>query len=435
MLTSCLLLRSNGTLYRGVVRSLSIVCFLFGFMQSSMAAEYEQPTDITAETILKPGQIKGDYHSVDARVQYDGMFYHFTVNSPFGTFRANSITALNILIHELGAIAVMKNVKTDDTAVQSIEQTGEKTVTGLKNLITRPVSTLGGAAEGVGDLFGRAADTVGRRETTETEDSKFAQVVGFTKSKGQIATKFGVSIYSRNSVLQDELDRLAMADYLGGISVGLATSVVPGVGGLVLTTSGTARLLNEVINNTPASKLWVQNKDKLISMGLDTDTVELFLNNPVFTPALETVMVNALDAMETVNNRGMFVKIGLQAANPDMAGFITEIAVLSAGYHKNIAPLKGLARMGRLVKGIREDGTTVVILPTDHLIWSERVAGVVTDLTAANLGRRTGYELWVLGTLSKKTKSELQTKGWLLQENVAGKLISYDPSSTSSKSN
>jgi hypothetical protein len=423
MLMLCQPLRWGAAWRRDLIFSLLIFCLLFRVPLSAKAAEYEYPTYIIAETILKPEQIKGPYHTVDDRVQYDGMFYRFTVNSPYGTFQANSLMALNILIHELGAIAVMKDVKTEDTAVKSVEQTGEKTVTGIKNLITKPVSTLSGAAEGVGDLFSRTAETIGRRETTDTEDSKFAQVVGYTKSKGQIATKFGVSIYSRNKVLQDELDRLAMADYLGGIGVGLATSVVPGVGGLVLTTSGTARLLNDVINNTPPSKLWVQNKNKLLTMGFDADTVDLFLNNPVFTPALETVMVAALDSMEGVFNRGIFIKIGLQASNPDMAEFITEIAVLSAGYHKNVAPLKSFAPMARIVKSIKDNGATVVLLPTDHLIWSERIAGVAEDLTAAEQGKGAGIELWTLGTLSKQAKSALQARKWMTHENAADKLI------------
>lgn len=408
------------------------ICFLatlfifFGVTPCIWSAGYEQPTDVSAKTILSPDQINGANHTVDDRVQYDGLFYRFSVNSPFGNFQADSMTQLKNLIHEIGAIAVMKNVKTDDTAVRSVEQTGEKTVNGLKNLFTKPVATIGGAAQGVGDLLTRASETVGRRETTETEDSKFAQVVGFTKSKGQIATRFGVSIYTRNPVLQSELDRLAMADYLGGIGVGLATSVVPGVGGFILTTSGTARLLNEAINNTPPSKLWVQNKDKLTSMGFDSDTVELFLNNPVFTPAHETVLVNAVEAMESATNRGIFIKIGLQASNPDMALFITETAVLYSGYHKKVAPIQGFGRMGRLVKGFKEDGTTVVILPTDHLIWSERVAGVVEDLTASDPAKGVGFELWTMGTLSKQTKSELLSRKWKIQENVSGKLISND---------
>lgn len=423
MESSCHLSKSITGWCRGLVVSLLSLCIFWMSVRPATAITYEIPAEVKAETILSSNQIKGPYHTVDGRVAYDGLFYHFTVNSPFGTFHADSLTDLKILIHEMSAIAAMKQINTDEAAVQSVEQTGEKTVLGVKNLITRPVSTLSGAAQGVEDLFSRTAETVGRRETTDTEDSKFAQIVGFTKSKGQIATKFGVSIYSRNQAVQDELDRLAMADYLGGIGVGLATSVVPGMGGLVLTTSGSARLLNEVINNSSPSELWVQNKTKLLAMGGDTDTVELFLNNPVFSPAQETVLVSALDSMKNVSNRELFIKIGLQASTPDMAEFITEIAVIAAGYHKNIAPLKRFAPLARMVKAVKEDGITVVLLPTDHLIWSERIAKTAENLTYVVPDSRPGLELWTLGTLSKNAKSVLQANGWAIYESAGAKLV------------
>ena len=424
MQTSHQSVRWGITLDRVLASSLlALSLFFILSAQPAKAAEYEQPSVISAKTILKPEQLKGPYHTVDDRVQLDGMYYQYSVTSPFGTFQANSSMDLNVLIYELGAIAAMKKVETKSTAAESLKKSGENTANGIKNLITEPVSTLSGAAEGVGDLFNRAKGTVGKREATETEDSKFAQLVGFTKSKGTIASKFGVSIFSRNKALQEELDRLAMADYLSGVSVGLATSAIPGVGGLVLSTSGTARILNDAANNTPPSKLWLQNKTKLLAMGIDADTVELFLNNPVFSPALETILVAALESMKGVANREIFIKVGLQASNPDMAGLITEIAVLSAGYNKNIAPLKGFAPMVRLVKGIKKDGSTVVLLPTDRIIWSKNIADVAKDLTATKQDKTAGIELWTLGTLSEQTRSALQEKGWKTNENIRDKLI------------
>ena len=165
-------------------------------------------------------------------VENNGLFNKYSVTSPFGDFEAPSNTALGFLINEINAIAEMKKVKTDDTAIAALKQSGENTVTGIKNLFTDPENTLKGAASGVQSLFHRASETVGKREVTDAEDSKAQQLIGFSKSKGQIATKYHVNVYSRNKVLQEELDRLAWADYLGGLGVGVATSVVPGVGGI-----------------------------------------------------------------------------------------------------------------------------------------------------------------------------------------------------------
>ncbi|MEA2115979.1 MAG: hypothetical protein U9P36_11445 [Thermodesulfobacteriota bacterium] len=403
-----------------VILYLSAFCLL---LPQTVLADFEQPGTFKSASLLEPSLLKGKHHTVDNEVVNDGLFNHYTVTSSFGTFKANSTTRLKILINEINAIAAMKEVESEDTALESLKQSGQNTVTGLKNLFSKPQETLGGAADGVSSLFNRAKGTLGRREATGGEDSRVEQFIGLSKSKGEIATKFGVNMYSRNEVLQEELDRLARADYLGGLGVSVATSFVP-VGGLVLTTSGTARLLNEAINTTPASELWLRNKNKLLAMGMNEDAVELFLNNPAFSPALETVLVAALEEMEGVDNRELFLMVVLQASDPDMARTITEIVVMSAGYHKHVAPLAKFAPMARLTCGIKKDGSYVVLLPADHIIWNEKVAGVAGELTdKTNKGGGSATEIWVLGDFSKQAKGELKKLGWQLHPKSYRKLV------------
>jgi hypothetical protein len=66
--------------------------------------------------------------------------------------------------------------------------------------------------------------------------------------------------------------------------------------------------------------VWLQNKKKLLGMGMNEDTVELFLSNPVFSPALSTVLTTALDSMTGVENRELFLKVALQANEPPLPG-------------------------------------------------------------------------------------------------------------------
>jgi len=409
---------------RKILHSLITILLVMSLVPLYALAEYEEPPTLSAAELLKPEVLKGKHHNVSEKVKNDGLFNHYEVTSPFGAFSAPSTTSLEFLVREIEAIAAMKEVKTDDTAIASLKQSGENTVAGIKNLFTEPEETVKGAASGIHSLFNRASQTIGSRETTGAEDSKAQQLIGFSKSKGVIATKYGVNVYSRNQVLQEELDRLAWADYLGGLGVGLATSVVPGVGGIVLTTSGTARLLNEAINTTPASELWVQNKDKLNGMGMDADTVQLFLNNQVFSPALTTVMTSALKTMEDVDNLELFLKVSLQASSPEMARVITELAVLTAGYHKHIAPLKKVVPMARITMAIGADEAVVKIFPGDYLIWSDTVSGVLNTLPKEISGNEiSDKQIWLLGDLSAKARDEFQKAGWHINTHVRSKMI------------
>ncbi len=411
----------------------SLFFFIFFVLVSISAPDtitaadfFEKPAKAkySASAILKPEMVRGKFHKVNNRVTYDGFLYHFTVQSVFGPFELTSITSLAILIHELEAIAAMRQVETSDTFKKAMQKSGENTATGIKNLVNDPEGAIRGAGHGISSLFSRVTETVGRRELTETEDSRMEQLIGVSKAKGEIATRYGVNIYSRNKILQEELDRLAMADYLGGIGVGLATSAVPGVGGLLLTTSSTARLLNEAINTTSASELWLQNKNKLLAMGMDADTIELFLNNPVFTPAMQTVVVAALKKMKTAPNRELFLKVGLQASTPDMAKVVSEMTVMAAGYHKHISPLKGFTPMARLLKAKKSDGTVVIFLPIDHMIWNQRVASITAEIVQQGMNNdAAGFELWILGTFSDQARSSLKSMGWLIHEHARNDFI------------
>jgi len=386
---------------------------------------FEQKAELKASNLLSPDLLKSDLYTVDEAVINDGLLNHFTVRSRFGVYRAESTQAAIQLLHEIRAIAVMKKIETKDTAVDSVVQSGKNAVAAISDLAAEPAATLEGAASGVSSLFNRATQVVGKRKTTDAEDNKLEQFIGKTKSKGDIASKFGVSVYSLNPVLQEELDRLAWADYLGGIGVGLAQSAIPGVGGLVLSTSGTARLLNEVINNTPASELWVRNKNKLAAMKIDADTIELYLNNPSFTPALQTLMVEALESMQGVDNRGLFIKISLQANTHKTARILTEVTTMTAGFHKNVEPLKSLAPFGRILYATTSKGTAVFTFPADHVLWSDKVADVAGWLLTptGNTAKPAGMQMWILGDFSRKAQQELQAIGWELHPNAQSRLL------------
>lgn len=384
---------------------------------------FEEPPVLKAQNILKPSLLKSELHTVATAVKNDGLFNHYQVNSKFGNFNVQSNKALALLIHEIHMIDKMRTVKTEDTALKSAKQSGKNLVIGIKSLVTQPEEALQGAATGVSSLFTRATGTIGKRKTTDAEDSKLEQVIGVTKSKGLIANQYNVNIYSRNLVLQDELNRLARADYLGGIGVSAVQSMVPGAGGLLLSTSTMARLLKEAINTTPASELWLQNKNKLLSMGVDTDIVELFLNNPVFSPDLHTVIVAALEQMPTVANRKLFIKVALQASSYEMARTITEICVMSAGYHKSIAKLKSFALFARVVRASRIDGGIVILLPVDYIAWTPQIRDTVRQFQGQfKKTEKPNVEVWLSGELSQRTKDEIKALGWKFQTQAANSL-------------
>ena len=162
-------------------------------------------------------------------------------------------------------------------------------------------------------------------------------------------------------------------------------------------------------------------------MGFEEDTVELFLNNPVFNPALTTVLTAALESMKGVSGRDLFLLVSLQASSTDMAKIITEIAVMAAGYHKHIAALQDFTPMARLLCGVKKDGTLVTLLPADHVIWSQQADNALATLAvkAKTAKGKTG-EIWILGDFSKRAQAEMEGKGWELHPKSYRKLVPKD---------
>ncbi|MCP4009708.1 MAG: hypothetical protein GY726_09365 [Proteobacteria bacterium] len=394
---------------------------------AALESEFEVAEDLQLKQVLPETLHSGKHHRTEARVRNDGLFNDYQLTTSYGQFRIKTTTLLKIRIREVYAIAAMREIETGDTAVKAVKKSGTEALVGAKNLLMHPVRTVGSAASAVEQLYARTTGTV-RRKASDAEDSAFNQLVGLTKTKGEIASQFGVNLYSRNPVLQQELDRLARAAYIGGLSVKVATSVAstfaPIMGSVLLGTSGAAQLLNKMINETPPAEMWLQNKNQLLAMGLglDGDKIENFLNRAVFSPAMQTVIVAALESLDGVEGRALFIDLALKVSDQNRAKLITELAVMSAAHHKNIRPLKKFVPMAKLLSAVARTGEIVVLLPADYMIWNENNASVMNHMGSRNSGRNADKHLWILGQVSGKMRSQLLIRGWQVHTQ-AGRLL------------
>jgi hypothetical protein len=228
-------------------------------------------------------------------------------------------------------------------------------------------------------------------------------------------------VYSANPALQKELERLAWADYAGGISMGAATAVVPGGAGLVVSTAGGARLLNDVMRTTPPSELRMMNREKLQAMGMPPDLIDVFIGNHVYSPREQTIIVASLQAMNGVADRKLMLKVALMAQNRGVSYLLSKMAAMYAGYHKQVRHLAGLKPVGRLLYALDKKGKPVVTLPADYVLGSQRLAGALAAISK-DTGGKAG-ELWVTGGLSPRAAAELKKAGWRVKEKAAAKLL------------
>ena len=389
--------------------------------KSIQAAEiFEPPAILNAATILPEVFFKSDQYTIEAQVENDGLINSYKVNSPHGSFKAHSTLALYKLIGEIEAIVAMLRVEESDSYKEALQESGSNTLEGLKNLATDPVDSIKGAGKGLSSLFSRAGEAVFQSSPGETEDSRMQQLIGFSQSKREIAYKFHVDVYSTNKVLQEHLDRLAWADYMGSITLSIATLPLGGAAGAIYSSSNVVRLLNEAIALTPPSELKKQNRAKLAQMKIDPNLSDLFINNPHLSPRQQTYIVAALEAMSEADNREVALMVALQVKDADMATAITSHTMMYAGYNNHVAPIKQLYPVQRIMGAREGEGRMLLLVPVDYLTWNEKLAGALAAMSDVKANQEIAKkEIWLLGSASDKARTKLQENGWKLQLRAA----------------
>jgi hypothetical protein len=388
---------------------------------------YEPTTTLSASKILPPDLLAGPNHRVEETVYNDGYLNTYRVGSKFGTFVAVSTPMLRNRISEINAMVRMEQIQNTKEFATSLKEAGTDTLVGFKNLVTKPVDTVKGAASGLGVAFRRAGDAIGGAKRSDAEDSRVKDLIGFSKTKREYAHQLGVDAYTDNEKLQDRLNEISWAGYAGGITWAAAMSAVPGGAGLAITISGTHKLLNEVFRTTPPVDLRRMNGEKLKAMDVHPEVADAFLNNSVYSPRYQTLLVNALDEMKGVGNRATFVRLAAASANKNIAFFRERQAEMYAGYHKLVAPFETFIALGEFAAARTTKNEVVFNVPLDHLVWTEPMAKLLTaaDARVTQRTRPANKQLWVAGTVSARARKEIESRGWQVQENSEARLFEW----------
>lgn len=401
-----------------------LCAFFIGVPITTAAQTFEPNVTLKASQILPRELLSGANFRVEEKVGNDGYINIYKLHSNYGEFTVVSTAMLRKRIQEINAITAMEQVKKGKEFLSSFKEGGLKTLSGAKDLVTKPLRTTYGAIAGVGKVFKSASDSMFSFRRSKAESNRLKDVIGFSKVKREYAHQFDVDVYSRNEPLQDRLNKIAWAGYAGGLSVSAALMPVTGGLGMAISVSRLSRTFNEIFRATPPNVLRGENHKKLLAMGVNKDIADLFINNPAYTPREQTLLVAALEEMKGVLFRRAFVKFAVPTSDSDMAFFRQQQAEMYAGYHRTVARIERFVPLGRFVAG-RRGRMLVFNVPMDHLVWTETIAGFVDAAEYRMKGQTWVREkqLWVTGTLSPLARREMIKRGWQIREQSEGQLL------------
>ena len=401
------------------------------------AQDYEEPPVLEAAAFAPPDvPLKGAQYAVDAEVPTDGLLATYTIRSDFGPIEARGPGMLKRRVAGVEAVARLREMKTTDVFIKSLSQSGKALGDAAINVVTNTKEVAKAVPAGVGRFLERTARSAktavqkigdvkedkeggaphGAEASTNGQNVALAagvsagntalNVLGYEEKRRGLAKELNVDPYTTNPVLKKALDDVAWAAFAGGLGVDLLATQVPG-GRLVQSTS----TLSDWIYAKPPGDLKVWMEKSLKDMGVDQETIDLFLRQKYWTLTMQTALVMALEKLAGVEGRVEVMDTAVTAENEDQTRFLAVGMALLAREHES-TPLGAI--LGGKPIGMSKEGRVIATMPLDYVCWTERVAKFAHREDLAP------YRPTVLltGRFSPRAHSELVNAGWEIREGL-----------------
>lgn len=394
------------------------------------AQQYEHPADQRAAQVLPSGMVQGPHYQLQNPVVSDGYMYRFSVKSDYGPFEVTGLGALRKLETEIQAIAKLKEIKAGKAFGKAVVDSATGPFQLIGHLVTHPVDTVTGVPKGAWKVMEDAGESI-TTERNPSDDPMYAKFLLMSGNKRNYASQLGVDVYSRNPVLQKELNGVGWAAAVGNLTVSAALMPVGGPAGAALSLTRWSNALNDYVKQEPVSRLRIISEEKLKASGVSSDLAGRFLNNPAFTPRQWIIISEALARLgpAPANGRDSFLEVALRAQDDVEADFFTNTAQILRGYHEGVSPITGIQMLGgRLVAAQAQSGNALVPVPADYLIWTQtvqkRAQGAKTTYQAPGFNGK--LDLWLTGKASAMAKQNLAALGLIVTEEVGKRVEIVD---------
>jgi len=391
------------------------------------AADYETQAIKPASQALPAAVAAGPDFKVNDPVVADGYMYRFAVTSTYGPFDVTGTGALRKLEHEIWAIGQLKQVTKSEAFLKSLKDQAGKPLVFVKDVVTKPVDTLTGIPKGVGRLFGNISESLTTKRNP-AQESRASEVLLVGSFKRDYAARFNVDPYSSNAVLQEELDKIGKAAALGSWTASAAMIPISGPASSVITATSLSKSFNNILATEPPSRIRIINEDKLKQMGISPDVAKAYLDQPIYTPTQNLLLVDALSRLGAATGRDAYLNASLVAADEVEANFFVNMAQILRGYHETQGPITGITMVGALTVAQTKSGAAVIPFALDYGVWTANGDKLSQNMKATYKapGFNGNFEIWITGTASATARQEYQARGFKVVEQAGSRFDIID---------
>jgi hypothetical protein len=374
-------------------------------------SDFEVPGPVAADIFLPKAAFAGRLLYVEKVAQNNGLQNTYRIRSHTEAYEVTGTEAALQFLQELRAIDQLRRISSTQAFTRGLNQSAQEKYESAKEIVRDPIAAVKRVPQGAARFFGKVKGFLSQNEEDTGAQASTGEaikgVLGVEKAKRELAARLGVDVYSRNQVLQQELDRVASAMAGGGLALNIGTMPIGGPIGMGLTVVGVDQTVQSLINNSSPDDLRKWNEQKLSALGASSDLIRQFLNHPWYSPRQETVITAALEKVQV--NPDVFLETANGALTDQDATYFQHVAQLLALCSGRAAPLKSFRVEDGLLCAVDSNGVLLVPVSFDYGIWTETVSQRVAALTGlVESGQGIiGIEIWTDGIISERAKEEL----------------------------
>lgn len=377
---------------------------------------FEQPPVFNARELFSDRMIDNRYYSIDPMVVNNGYNNLYRVTSNYGFFEAEGTRALARLLKEIRAVAMMREISSSREFKAAVGDAMHRPLRGAMKFVTTPLKTLINIPLGT-VKFTRRFSTLIIENRSELEDSRSAELLGFSKAKREYAYHLGVDVYSDNRPLQEHLNHLTMVNFAAELPVNVGFALLPKPVNITLGGAVYTENLDRLMVDKSPEDLRYENRRKLSDLGLTVDPINRFLGHDWLSPRHQTAIIMALEDMRDAKGISGMVNLASSSQDARTSYFVQHMLELLAVYHSTQKTFATLHSWNDLAMGQTIDHELVLMLSTDYIAWTQRVAEAfdsISERIAKPIGLK-AKNLIVTGAVSPRTKKELMAQGWTVQ--------------------
>lgn len=429
------------------MRAITLTLFAALASSASLAAEpmhdaFESEPEYRSDQLLQPALLSGPSWQIDPVVPVRGYLAQFRLATDFGYLQVEGRSELLERIHEIEVIEQLAAISRSSAFASAVGHASKDIAKTIARIGTHPIETVKSIPGGLlrslrskwRDLreqtakardqaneelredddapgIGPQSPTPQARESDwwlqsqQTTGKLAKRWIGFTAARRTLAQRMAVDPYSRNALLNRELDRLAWASLVGDKSLSAAIdTMAPGT----RETIGVSRQIDDVVWQLDPLALGRMQRERMTALCGDDPMIAKAMHVGALSPTQWQRAVDTLEALRIDRCGDLLDLIALTETDAEARYLVRVLELLEA--HRAVGVSVELAVAGRMLVA-RIDDTLVVPMPVDVLSWTAPIADLFDD-PALRTAKR---EMWLDGEATMRAQRELTRRGFGLR--------------------